>query len=171
MSTFPALVLTSFAAGILATAVMLVFLYLPSFWGGMYYDTLGSIAAMFQRGEVDVRGRLAAALSLMVGGVFFAFAYGAYALMFMIGPFDPPPYQIFAGLPTEINVFFLLLGFVAGFGQGIYVSMIGAFVISDFHSREDYRDLYPLTVSFLIGHTVYGIVVTFFQHQFLQLLI
>ena len=170
MSPFTSLVLSSVAAGLLATAVMLVFLYLPMFWRGVYYDTLGSIGAMFQT-EVDARGRLAAALALGAGGVFFAFFYGAFALMFLIGPFPPPDYVIFPGLPTDINLFFLLLGLVVGFGQGIYVSMIGAFAISDFHPRESFRDLYPLTLSFLVGHTVYGVVVMFFQHQLLQLLL
>lgn len=170
MSPFTSLVLSSVAAGILATAVMLVFLYLPSFWGGLYYDTLGSIGAMFQR-DVDVRGRLGAGIALMVGGIFFALFYGAFALMFLIGPFPTPQYVIFPALPTDVNLFYLLLGLVGGFGQGIYVSMIGGFAISDFHPRESFRDLYPLTMSFLIGHTVYGVVVMFFQHQFLQLLL
>jgi hypothetical protein len=91
--------------------------------------------------------------------------------MFLVGPFPAPNYVIFPSMPTEINLFFLLLGLVVGIGQGIYVSMIGAFAISDFHPREDYRDLFPLTLPFLIGHTVYGVVVMFFQHQFLQLLL
>lgn len=170
MSPFTSLALSSFAAGTIATGVMLLFLYLPAFWGGVYYDTLGSIGAMFQK-QVDVRGRLAAAVALVVGGIFFAFFYGAFALMFMTGNFEAPAYLVFPNLPTEINLFFLILGLVAGFGQGIYIAMLASFAIADYHPVPAYRDLFSLNLSFLVGHTVYGVVVMFFQHQLLQLLL
>ncbi|NIV35484.1 MAG: hypothetical protein GWN58_40345, partial [Anaerolineae bacterium] len=49
-----ALVLSSVLSGLIATAVMLVFLYLPLLWRGAYYDTLGSIGAIYLR-RVDDR--------------------------------------------------------------------------------------------------------------------
>jgi zinc transporter ZupT len=63
-----------------------------------------------------------------------------------------------------------LLGLVGGLGQGIYVTLISTFIITDFHPVTSYRQAYPLILSFLVGHMVYGVVVMF-QHQLLQLLL
>lgn len=41
--------------------------------------------------------------------------------------------------------------------------------MTDHHPLTSYRQVYPLILSFIIGHTVYGMTVMFFQNQFLQL--
>jgi hypothetical protein len=165
-----ALILSSVLSGLIATAVMILFLYLPLSWGGIYYDTLGSLGAIFLK-RVDGQSRLLGAAILMIGGILFAFFYGAFALMFKYGSFAAPNYTIFPGWPVELNLFYPLLGLVGGLGQGIYVTLITTFIITDFHPVASYRQAYPLILSFIIGHMVYGVVVMFFQHQLLQLLL
>jgi hypothetical protein len=148
----------------------MLFSYLPLSWGGVYYDTLGAIGAILLK-RVDGQSRLLGAGLLMLGGLLFAFFYGAFVLMFMYGNFAAPSYSVFPGWPVQFNLFYPLLGLVAGLGQGIYLTLISTFIITDFHPIASYREAYPLILSFLIGHMVYGVVVMFFQHQLLQLLL
>lgn len=161
------LFLSSVVSGLVATGVMIVSLYLPVFWKGVYYDTLGSLGSIFLR-RVDARSRLVGAILLLVGGVLFAFFYGLYTLMFLDGPFPAPPYLIFPGSPLEVNLFYPLFGLVAGFCHGIFITLILTFVITDHHPLESYRQAYPLILSFIIGHTVYGMTVMFLQSQLLR---
>lgn len=165
-----ALILSSILSGLIATAVMILFLYLPLSWGGIYYDTLGATGAVFLK-RVDGQARLLGGAILMIGGVLFAFFYGAFVLMFTYGSFAAPNYAILPNWPVQFNLFYPLLGLVGGLGQGVYVTMISTFIITDFHPVSSYRQAYPLILSFLIGHMVYGVVVMFFQHQLLQLLL
>ena len=162
------LFLSSVVSGLVATGVMIVCLYLPVFCQGVYYDTLGSLGSLFLR-QVDARSRLVGAILLLVGGVPFAFFYGWYTLMFLDGPFPAPPYLIFPGSPLEVNLFYPLFGLVAGFCHGIFITLILTFVITDHHPLESYRQAYPLILSFIIGHTVYGMTVMFLQNQLLRL--
>jgi hypothetical protein len=159
---------SSILSGIVATTVMAAFLYLPVLWRGVYYDTLGAIGSIFTR-KVDVQSRLIGAVLLLFGGILFAFMYGWFALMFMRGTFGAPHYQVFPTWPVEIDLFYVLLGLVGGMGQGMFLSLITTFIITDFHPVESYRQAFPLILSFIIGHTVYGVVVMFMQSQLLQL--
>jgi hypothetical protein len=162
------LFLSSVASGLIATGAMIIFLYLPVLWGGLYYDTLGALGSIFQA-RVDARARMVGVLLLLLGGVVFAFFYGWYTLMFLGGPFPAPAYVI-SNAPVEINLFYPLFGLVAGFCHGIFITLITTFIVTDHHPVESYREVYPLILSFMVGHTVYGMTVMFFQSQFLQLL-
>jgi hypothetical protein len=162
-----ALTLTSVLTGLLGTAVMIAVLHLPFLWGGQVYDTLGALGAMFTR-RVDARSRMLGALFLALGGVGFAAAYGWVALMFVTGTFDGPGYVIFPDFPTTIDLFFPILGLVGGFGHGMFAALITTFVVTDFHPIERMRDPFALVRSFLVGHSVFGVVVMFFQQQLLQ---
>ncbi len=166
---FGTLMLTSVLAGLVATAVMVVFLYLPLLWRGMHYDALGAIGSLFT-GSVEGRTYLIGGIVLAVGGIAFAVPYGAAALMFLqgAGAFQAPAYEILPNLPATIDLFYPLIGLVGGFGHGIFLSLIATFVITDLHPLPAYREPFPLIASWIIGHTVYGVVVTFFQHQLLQ---
>lgn len=166
------LALSSVLTGVVGTAVMVLFLYLPLLWNGVHYDTLASIGSIWTR-EANDRSRLIGMLLLTAGGVAFAAFYGAFVLMFMTeaGAFRGVPYVVFPSAPTTIDLFFPFLGLVGGFGQGIFMSLVTSFVVTDFHPLERFRDPFPLLLSFLIGHTVFGVVVMFFQHQVLQLLL
>lgn len=139
---FLALIQSSIVAGVMATTVMIVFLYLPAVWGGVYYDTLGAVGSI-TRGRVDDRARVLGAMLLFLGGILFAAFYGAFVLMFMKGPFPPSPYIIFPRLGTEVNLFYPLLGLVGGLGHGIYMSLISTFILTDFHPVETYRSEFP----------------------------
>ena len=167
---FTALLLSSAVSGLIGTAVMVAFLYLPIFWRGAYYDTLGALGSMFTR-VVDERSRLLGGLALLGGGVLFAGFYGAFVLMFTQGPFPAPDYTLPLGMPVEVNLFYPLLGLIGGFSQGIFVSLITTFFVTDFHPLPALRTPFTLILSFLVGHVVYGTVVMFFQHQLLQLLL
>ena len=162
------LTLTSVLTGLLGTALMVAVLHTPLVWGGQVYDTLGALGAMFTR-RVDAQSRTIGALFLAVGGIAFAFAYGWVALMFVTGTFEGANYQILRDFPTRIDLFFPILGLVGGFGHGMFAALIATFVVTDFHPIEEMRDPFGLVRSFLIGHTVFGVVVMFFQHQLLQL--
>ena len=99
--------------------------------------------------------------------------YGSFALMFMIGAgaYEAPAYRILPSVTTSIDLFYPFIGLVGGFGQGIYMSLITSFIVTDFHPLPQFREVYPLVASFLVGHMVFGTVVMFFQHQLLQLMI
>jgi hypothetical protein len=162
------LTLTSIVTGLLGTALMVAVLHTPLVWGGKVYDTLGALGAVFTR-RVDARSRTIGALLLAAGGIAFAVAYGWVALMFVTGTFEGPDYQVLRDFPTRIDLFFPILGLVGGFGHGMFAALIATFIVTDFHPIEEMRDPFGLVRSFLIGHTVFGVVVMFFQHQLLQL--
>ncbi|MDA0700098.1 MAG: hypothetical protein O3A02_02670 [bacterium] len=164
------LTLTSILTGLLGTALMVAVLNMPLIWGGQVYDTLGALGAVFTK-RVDARSRTVGALFLALGGIAFATAYGWVALMFVNGTFEGPDYQVLRDFPTRIDLFFPILGLVGGFGHGMFAALITTFVVTDFHPIEEMRDPFGLVRSFLIGHTVFGVVVMFFQQQLLQLFV
>jgi hypothetical protein len=88
--------------------------------------------------------------------------------MFVTGTFEGPDYQVLRDFPTRIDLFYPILGLVGGFGHGMFAALIATFIVTDFHPIEEMRDPFGLVRSFLIGHTVFGVVVMFFQHQLLQ---
>lgn len=162
-----ALTLTSVLTGLLGTAVMIAILQLPLLWGGKPYDTLGALGAIFTR-RLDARSRVLGALFLGLGGIGFAAVYGWVALMFLTGTFEGAVYRVLPDFPTTIDLFFPLLGLIGGFGHGMFAALIATFVVTDFHPIEEMRDPFGLLRSFMVGHTVFGVVVMFFQHQLLQ---
>lgn len=162
-----ALTLTSVLTGLLGTAVMIAILQLPLLWGGKPYDTLGALGAIFTR-RLDDRSRVLGAVFLALGGIGFAAVYGWVALMFLTGTFQGAVYQVLPDFPTTIDLFFPLLGLIGGFGHGMFAALIVTFVVTDFHPIEAMRDPFGLLRSFMVGHTVFGLVVMFFQHQLLQ---
>ena len=164
------LTLTSVLTGLLGTSLMVAVLNLPQIWGGQVYDTLGALGAVFTR-RVDARSRMLGALFLAAGGIGFAVAYGWVALMFITGTFEGPNYVVTRDFPTTIDLFYPILGLVGGFGHGMFAALIATFVVTDFHPIEEMRDPFGLVRSFLIGHTVFGVTVMFFQQQLLQLFV
>jgi hypothetical protein len=164
------LVLTSLLTGALGTAVMLAALNLPQLWGRTTYDVTGTLGSLFTR-RLDAPSRTLGALVLTLGGILFALFYGWIALMFYTGTFVAPEYRIWRDFPTTVDLFYPLLGLVGGFAQGLFASLILAFVVVDFHPLESQRSPFDLVQSFLVGNTVFGVVVMFFQHQLLQLLL
>ena len=164
------LMLSSVLTGVLGTAVMVAALNLPQLWGRKTYDSIGTLGSLFTK-RLDGQSRIIGALVLTVGGVVFALFYGWIALMFLTGTFDAPAYQVFRDFPTTIDLFYPLIGLVGGFAQGMFAALSLAFVVVDFHPIESQRNPLDLVQSFLVGNTVFGLVVMFFQHQLLQLLV
>ncbi|MEZ4629918.1 MAG: hypothetical protein R2880_04250 [Deinococcales bacterium] len=164
-----ALILSSIVSGAIATGLMVLCLYLPLLWNGRYYDTLGAIGAVFTRRN-DAQSRVIGAIILLIGGIIFALFYGFFVLMFEKGPLNIPNYGILPGWPVKVNMMYIFLGLAGGLGQGMFMAMITSFIVADFHPVEAYRDNVTLIMSYIIGHTIYGIVVMFFQSQFLQFL-
>jgi hypothetical protein len=166
------LVLSSVAAGLIATFVMILFLYLPLLWRGSYFDVLGALGS-FRSGHVDARSRLIGALVYTIAGVIFAYLYGWIALMlFQSNPaLNFPSWALFPNSPTEINLLFPVFGLAIGFGHGIIASLLLTVIIIEYHPIEHFHTRYILVLSQIISHLVFGVTVMFFQSQFLQLLL
>jgi hypothetical protein len=167
---FIPLLLSSVAAGLIATSVMVFFLYLPLVWRGNYYDVLGAIGSIITKG-VNARTRFIGALIYYAGGLFFSIFYGWVVLSLMQLRIPIPELDILPGLPVEINLFYPLLGIALGLGHGILAAFFAIIFFIEHHPLEQYRSRFILVISQLISHMVFGVVVTFFQHQLLQLLL
>jgi hypothetical protein len=166
------LVLSSVAAGLIATFVMIFFLYLPLLWQGNYFDVLGALGSFITK-EVDARSRLIGAIFYVIFGIIFAYLYGWIALFLL--QTDPslnfPRWTIFPNAPTEINLLFPVFGLAIGLGHGVIASLVLTVIVIEYHPLERFHDRYILVLSQLISHLVFGVTVMFFQSQFLQLLL
>jgi hypothetical protein len=166
------LVLSSVAAGLIATFVMIIFLYLPLLWGGNYFDVLGALGS-FRSGKVDGRARLIGAIIYVIAGILFAYLYGWAAMaLLQSGPnLNFPRYMLFPNAPTEINLLFPAFGLAIGLGHGIIASLLMTIIVIEYHPIEQFHGRYILVLSQIISHLVFGATVMFFQSQFLQLLL
>ena len=162
------LLLSSIAAGLIATLVMVIFLYLPILWDGDYYDVLGAIGSVLTK-EVDTRSRLVGGILYFLFGILFALIYGWLALgMLQESLFDLPQIIVFPGFPVEINLIYPLVGLLVGFSHGIFVALLTT-VLVEHHPIPQFRTRYILILSQVISHLAYGATVMFFHSQFLQL--
>lgn len=166
---FVPLLLSSIAAGLIATSVMVFFLYLPLVWRGNYYDVLGAIGSAIT-GEINARARFIGGVIYYVGGMFFSIFYGWVVLSLMQFGNPLPQLLIFPGFPVEINLAYPLLGLALGLGHGILAAFMVVIVVIEHHPLEQFRARFILVISQLISHIAFGVTVMFFQHQFLQLL-
>ena len=162
------LLLSSVAAGLIATSIMVFFLYLPLAWRGNYYDVLGALGSAITR-RIDAQARFLGALIYYGGGIFVSIFYGWVVLALMQGGFVPQ-LNILPGLPTDINLVYPFLGAALGLGHGILVAFFVVIIVIEHHPLEQYRARFILVISQLISHIVFGITVMFFHSQFLQLL-
>ena len=164
-------ILSSIAAGLIATGVMVLFLYLPRLWSGGHYDVLNAVGSAVTK-AVDERAPLIGSLIYFAGGIFFAFLYGWIALVMLRTEQSAllPQLIILPDFPTEINLIFPLVGLGLGFIHGMIIALLVTIVVIEHHPLERFRDNYRLVVSQLIGHVAFGFVVMFFHSQFLPLL-
>ena len=164
------LLLSSVAAGLIATLVMVLFLYLPILWNGNYYDVLGAIGSGLT-GKLSSRSRFLGATIYFLGGILFAVLYGWLALtLLQVDPSHLPQLLIFPNLPITINLLYPLLGFAIGMGHGVVVGLFTT-VMVEHHPIARFRARYILIISQLISHVAFGVTVMLFQSQFLQLLL
>lgn len=168
------LMLSAVASGLIATFVMVFFLYLPLTWGGDYYDVLGALGSAITR-QVDARSRFLGGVIYFAGGLVFAIFYGWVVLALLqlegINTSMVPQLRILPGLPVSVNIFYPLLGAVLGLGHGILVALLVTIIVIEHHPLERFRQRFILVISQLISHVAFGITVMFFHSQFLQLLL
>lgn len=163
------LLLSSVAAGLIATSVMVFFLYLPLVWRGDFYDVLGAIGSAVT-GELNARARFIGGVIYYLGGMFFAIFYGWVVLALMGVQGQTPQLTIFPQLPVAINLFYPLLGLALGLGHGILAAFFVVIFVIEHHPLAQFRARFILVISQLISHIAFGVTVMFFQSQFLQLL-
>lgn len=145
----------------MAVTVTLLFTYLPSFWKGHYYDVLTSLGGTLRTktNRVSQGSRLTAIFLLFVLGILAALFYAWLTLMFLEGIFPTPSANLEPGRFGSFSFFYPLVGAVIGLGQGVLVSLVTTFFITNRNVLETYRESTPLVMSFLSGNTVYGAVV------------
>jgi hypothetical protein len=166
-----ALILSSVAAGLIATGVMVAFLYLPLLWGGKYFDVMGAIGSAIS-GKLDARARFLGAMLYFLFGIVFALIYGWLALTVMQNlTASSLPRLVIPGLLIEVNAIYPFLGLAIGLGHGILVALLATIVFIEHHPLEQFHTRYILVLSQLISHLAFGMVVMFFHSQFLQLLL
>lgn len=163
------LLLSSIAAGLISTGVMVFFLYLPLVWRGDYYDVLGALGSAITR-RLDAQARFLGGLIYFGGGIFVSLFYGWVVLSLMQTTGIVPQFIIFPGLPAEINLFYPLLGVAIGLGHGLLVAFFVVIIVIEHHPLEQFRTRFILVVSQIISHVAFGATVMLFQSQFLQLL-
>lgn len=162
--------LSSIASGLIATGVMVFFLYLPRLWNGNYYDVLGALGSAVTQTH-DGRAYFVGSVLYFAGGIVFALLYGAVAASLLTsGALDVPQLTVLPDFPIDINLFFPLIGVLLGLAHGIVVALLVTIVV-EHHPLERYRIRLALALSQVIGHLAFGLTVMFFHSQFLQLLL
>ncbi len=168
---FEPLVLSSIAAGLIATTVMVLFLYLPRLWGGTAYDIFSVLGSTIT-GRANERSVVVGSFLFAAGGIAFAFLYGWIAsLMIANGSILPHLYlaNVTTGLPLPIDLSFAILGVAMGLLHGILFALVLTIVVIEHHPIERFRTRYSLVMYQVLGHMIYGATVMHFQSQFLTL--
>jgi hypothetical protein len=143
-----------------AVTVTFLFTYFPSFWKGNYYDILTSLGGTLTKTKrVSQGSRLTVILLLFMLGMLAALGYAWLTLMFLEGIFPTPSANLEPGRFGSFSFFYPLVGAVIGLGQGVLVSLVTTFFITNRNVLEPYREGVPLVASYLFGNTVYGAVV------------
>jgi hypothetical protein len=164
---FLTLLFTSFASGIIATFVMLVFQYLPTVWGGDYYDALGAVGSLITK-RVDPPTRYLGGAIYFAIGIIFALLYGEIAYIVLRSGALTGGSQI-GNLPLVMHWAFPMLGFAIGLGHGIFVALLATILVIEHHPLRQFHSRFILVISTLIGHVAFGVTVMFFQSKLLQL--
>ncbi len=168
------LLLSSLAAGLIATTIMVFFLYLPQLWRGAHFDVLNALGSAITR-KVDGRSLLIGALIYFGGGLIFSVLYGLLALV-LIGAglndaSNVPELSVLAALPVNVDLIYPLLGLMLGLAHGGIVALLVTIVVIEHHPLERFRGGIVVALSQIISHLVFGATVMFFHSQFLQLLL
>lgn len=166
------LLLSSIAAGIIATGVMALVLYLPKAWGGTAFDAFGALGSAALRGDDD-RKVIIGVLLYFAFGMLFALFYGWAALALLTLPDGAPipQWRVWPAFPVPIDMIFPILGILMGLVHGVFVGFLLAIVAIEHHPIASYRSNYLLVPLQVLAHVVFGFTVMFFHSQFLQLLL
>lgn len=161
--------MSSFAAGLIASVVMLAVLYLPRAWNGPHYDVARALGSALT-GREDARASFLGTVLVALGGIVFAFLYGLVIRTLMTNAASVPSLALDAPLPVVLDAVYPIAGVVLGFAHGGIVALLLTIVVTEHHPLPHYRDSFALVPWVLLGHLVFGATVAFFHHQFLQLL-
>jgi hypothetical protein len=166
------LLLSTFAAGLIATAIMVFFLYLPRMWDGRTYDVMGALGSAIT-GREGPRARFMGSTTYFLVGILFALLYGWIVLALLDAPrsIDVPRWPALAGTPVEIDLLYPIFGALVGLVHGIVIALLVTVIVIEHHPLTKYRTRVGLIPSQVLAHIVYGATVMFFHHQFLQLLL
>lgn len=166
------LLLSAFAAGLIATALMVFVLYLPRLWGGTTYDVIGALGSAMV-GEETQQARFMGTTAYFLVGLVFAVFYGWIVLELLESPgaLVDSGIPVFPGAPVEIDLLFPLLGALLGLVHGMVVAILVTVIVIEHHPLERFRRRVGLVPSQVLSHVVYGATVMFFHHQLLQLLL
>lgn len=161
--------LASLASGLIAVTVTLLVTYLPAFWRGNYFDSLTSLSGGLFR-NTSQGSRLSTVLLLFALGIATAFFYAWLTMLFINGIF-PAPTTVEPGSFGPFTLFYPLIGGIIGFAQGLLVALLTTLRVTTGHPLEPYRESVPLVRSYLIGNTIYGVVVMLCQSILLPALL
>ncbi|MEX2543307.1 MAG: hypothetical protein WD314_15995 [Trueperaceae bacterium] len=166
------LLLSTFAAGMIATAIMVFFLYLPRLWDAPTYDVMGALGSAIT-GNEGQRARFMGTTTYFLVGILFALLYGWIVMAMLDSPrsISLPRWSVLAEAPLEIDLLFPLFGALVGLVHGIVVALLVTIVVIEHHPIPKYRSRVQLIPSQVLAHVIFGATVMFFHHQFLQLLL
>jgi hypothetical protein len=153
--------LSSLASGLIAVTVTLLLTYFPAFWRGQYFDGLTSLSGGLFK-TTSQGSRLMTVLFLFIFGIVAAFFYAWLTGLFINGVF-PAPTNVEPGNFGPFTLFYPLVGGIIGFAQGLLVSLTTTLRVTTVHPLESYRESVPLVRSYLVGNTIYGVVVMLCQ--------
>lgn len=163
------LILSSLAVGVLATVPMLAVTYLPVLWRGLPCDVLGMLGSAFT-GREDGRARYLGAGLFLAGGVAFSALYGLLVTALMSAGDQLPSAPLALGLPTDVDLAYLVAGMGLGVVHGALVVLLATILVTEHHPLARYRGGWSFVAPLLAGHVAFGATAGMFHHQFLQLL-
>lgn len=164
------LFLSTVYSSLIAMIVMLFVLYAPHFLGRKTYDVLRALGSGIT-GRLDTASTLLGAVAFTIGGLIFGWLYGllAWAMLHQGDVFAN--YTIDLVLLAQVNIAYPFVGFWVGAGHGVAVSLLLTIVVIEHHPIERFRGRMGFVPLVMISHIIYGGVVMFFHHQFLQVLL
>lgn len=164
------LLLSAFAAGLIATTIMVFFLYLPRLWDAPAFEATAVLGAALT-GRDGPRAKFMGTTAYFLIGILFALFYGWIVLLMLESPGMLPSWQILPGAPVDIDLIYPVLGAFVGLLHGILLAILLAVVVVEHHPVEKYRAQARRIPTQAWAHVAYGATVMFFHHQLLQLLL
>lgn len=163
------LFLSTVFSSLIAMAVMLFVLYAPRLVGRKSYDVLRALGSGLT-GRVDGGSTALGGVVFTVGGIVFGFLYGLLVRA-MMGTIEPiENYATGLEFLGQVNFAYLFVGHWIGAGHGVALSLLLTVLVIEHHPVERFRGRMGLVPLVMISHIIYGGVVMFFHHQFLQVL-
>lgn len=162
------LFLSTVYSSIIAMVVMLLVLYGPRLLGRKSYDVLRALGSGIT-GKVDAGSTALGAVAFTVGGFVFGYLYGLLTQAMMTQGEVFANYTLDLSLLAPVNIAFPFVGHWIGAGHGVALSLLLTIIVIEHHPVDRFRGRMGLVPLVMISHIIYGGVVMFWHHQFLQL--